>query len=175
MSSCGNEKSPFAGESLAQLAEHRTFNPGVLGSSPRRLTMLAVPSSSGLGHSPFKAAARVQIPLGPPFFIASVAQLVEQRTRNAQVNGSSPFAGSRDSEASGAFTAWGVLFRDLPGVVACNKEKTLFSIINTKNKTSGRNVWGFFSFLGLSLRRHKGSFLIESAAIGCHVYRRLSS
>jgi hypothetical protein len=85
-------------EPLAQSAEHRTFNPGVVGSTPTRLT-IAVPSSSGLGHSPFKAATRVQIPLGPPFFnlSAGVAQLVEQRTRNAQVGGSSPPAGSRVS------------------------------------------------------------------------------
>ena len=56
-------------EPLAQSVEHRTFNPGVVGSSPTRLTSpisKAVPSSRGLGHSPFKAATRVRIPLGPP-------------------------------------------------------------------------------------------------------------
>ena len=54
-------------ESLAQSVEHRTFNPGVAGSSPARFTTHhRVPSSRGLGHSPFKAATRVRIPLGPP-------------------------------------------------------------------------------------------------------------
>ncbi len=60
---------------LAQVAEHRTFNPGVAGSNPARLTITkfkqfieAVPSSRGLGHRPFKAAARVRIPLGPPLY-----------------------------------------------------------------------------------------------------------
>ena len=60
------------------------------------MSLGAVPSSRGLGHRPFKAAARVQIPLGPPFYNrhAGVAQQEEQRTRNAQVGGSSPPAGS---------------------------------------------------------------------------------
>ena len=55
-------------EPLAQLAEHRTFNPGVPGSSPGRLTIFAVLSSRGLGHRPFKAATRVRISLGPPIY-----------------------------------------------------------------------------------------------------------
>ena len=37
------------------------------------------------------------------FYHAGVAQLVEQRTRNAQVSGSSPDTGSRDSKGSGDF------------------------------------------------------------------------
>ena len=63
-------------EPLAQPVEHRTFNPGVEGSSPSRLTIVetsAVPSSRGLGHSPFKAAARVRTPLGPPVILNTVS------------------------------------------------------------------------------------------------------
>ena len=89
-------------EPLAQLAEHRTFNPGVPGPSPGRLTIFAVPSSRGLGHRPFKAATRVRISLGPPLpSYASVAQLVEQRTRNAQVSGPNPDAGSTRESIQG--------------------------------------------------------------------------
>ena len=71
-------KVPF--EPLAQLVEHRTFNPGVAGSSPARLTILisVVPSSRGLGHSPFKAATRVRTPLGPPFFLSTHSEWHKQ-------------------------------------------------------------------------------------------------
>ena len=64
-------------EPLAQSAEHRIFNPGVPGSTPGRLTIqTAVPSSSGLGHRPFKAATRVQTPLGPPFYCQKSAAII---------------------------------------------------------------------------------------------------
>src|ERR671936_140059 len=45
------------------------------------------PSTSGLGHSPFKAVARVRIPSGA---CGPVAQLVEQGTFNPKVAGSIP-------------------------------------------------------------------------------------
>ena len=66
------QKSPSKGDfdgiwidSLAQLVEHNTFNVGVLGSSPKRITK---------------------------FFhlLASLAQLVEHDTLNVGVQGSSP-------------------------------------------------------------------------------------
>src|SRR5215217_5268280 len=70
--------SGWAGSSVA---EQGTFNPRVEGSIPSRLTEVAActreitatmtrashnlpPSSRGLGFRPFKAAARVRIPLG---------------------------------------------------------------------------------------------------------------
>ena len=51
-------------DSLAQLVEHNTFNVGVLGSSPKRITKF--------------------------FNSASLAQLVEHDTLNVGVQGSSP-------------------------------------------------------------------------------------
>ena len=55
-------------DSLAQLVEHNTFNVGVLGSNPKRIT-----KSTGNGlHD------------------ASLAQLVEHDTLNVGVQGSSP-------------------------------------------------------------------------------------
>ena len=77
-------KVPF--EPLAQLVEHRTFNPGVAGSSPARLTslvILKVPSSRGPGHSPFKAATRVRTPLGPPFFYPIYSDMVLKPAQKA--------------------------------------------------------------------------------------------
>jgi hypothetical protein len=78
--------SPLLLESLergagSSVAEQGTFNPRVVGSIPTRLTEIAAcagkiaatmrlasynmpPSSRGLGFRPFKAAARVRIPLG---------------------------------------------------------------------------------------------------------------
>ena len=101
----------FICEPLAQLAEHRTFNPGVPGPSPGRLTIFAVPSSRGPGHRPFKAATRVRISLGPPLLcFASVAQLVEQRTRNAQVSGPNPDAGSTSDNIKTPANMAGVFF-----------------------------------------------------------------
>src|SRR5436190_18034461 len=47
------------------------------------------PSTSGLGHSPFKAVARVRIPSGA-LTAGPVAQLVEQGTFNPKVAGSIP-------------------------------------------------------------------------------------
>ena len=65
------QKSPSKGDfdgiwidSLAQLVEHNTFNVGVLGSSPKRITKF--------------------------FNSASLAQLVEHDTLNVGVQGSSP-------------------------------------------------------------------------------------
>ena len=71
-------------EPLAQLAEHRTFNPGVPGSSPGRLTTIILE--------------------------ASVAQLVEQRTRNAQVSGPNPDAGSTSDHIKTSAKSAGVFF-----------------------------------------------------------------
>src|SRR3954462_3980870 len=55
----------------SSVAEQGTFNPRVVGSIPTWLTSrkgerrgYAPPSSRGPGHRPFKAAARVRIPLG---------------------------------------------------------------------------------------------------------------
>ena len=56
-------------DSLAQLVEHNTFNVGVSGSSPERVT-------KGSGSSTTKPAL--------------LAQLVEQLTLNQRVQGSSP-------------------------------------------------------------------------------------
>ncbi len=76
----------FSDDSLAQLVEHVTFNDGVDGSSPSRVTNLQsahadwnfkssfggfegmFPSSSGLGHLPFTEDTGVRIPLGTPIF-----------------------------------------------------------------------------------------------------------
>ena len=56
-------------DSLAQLVEHNTFNVGVLGSNPKRIT---------------KSACKMA------FTNASLAQLVEHDTLNVGVQGSSP-------------------------------------------------------------------------------------
>ena len=48
------------------MVEHPAFNRGVVGSRPTRPTPQRVgpPSSSGLGHHPFKVATRIRTPLG---------------------------------------------------------------------------------------------------------------
>src|SRR5207247_3565951 len=61
---------------------------------------LPPPSTSGLGHSPFKAVARVRIPSGA---YGPVAQLVEQGTFNPKVAGSIPARPTRGSPRSGGF------------------------------------------------------------------------
>ena len=67
-------------EPLAQLVEHRTFNPRVGGSIPPRLTIsideygrrrnctacFGDPIVQWLGHRPFTPATRVRVPLGSP-------------------------------------------------------------------------------------------------------------
>jgi Synergist-CTERM protein sorting domain-containing protein len=81
-------------EPLAQLAEHRTFNPGVPGSTPGRLTIFYGPIVQWPRTSPFQGGDTSSNLVGTAKFFASVAQLVEQRTRNAQVPGPSPGTGS---------------------------------------------------------------------------------
>ena len=60
------------------------------------------PSTSGLGHSPFKAVARVRIPSGAST-AGPVAQLVEQGTFNPKVAGSIPARPTTESPRSGGF------------------------------------------------------------------------
>ena len=58
---------PYKIDSLAQSVEHNTFNVGVLGSSPKRITKIT----------------------------ASLAQLVEHDTLNVGVQGSSPWGSTK--------------------------------------------------------------------------------
>ncbi len=62
---------------LAQLVEHRTFNPGVEGSIPSRLTKLGetvARSSSGLGHKIFNLGTGVRFSYGLPWAISSAGR-----------------------------------------------------------------------------------------------------
>lgn len=60
-----------------------------------------LPSSSGLGHNPFKVTARVQIPLGVPTQ-CRVAQLAEQLPVKEKVCGIVAHPGSLDRSAAGS-------------------------------------------------------------------------
>ena len=79
---CEFESHPPYFDPLAQSVEHNTFNVGVLGSSPKRITI-----GSDRGHSqnnPFADHKVFESLLG------AIAQLVEQRTENPCVPGSIP-------------------------------------------------------------------------------------
>lgn len=52
-------------------------------------------SASGLGYRPFKAKARVQIPLGTLLRGAALAQAVERPGKCGEVSGSIPESGPR--------------------------------------------------------------------------------
>ena len=75
-------KSPIKGDPLAQSVEHNTFNVGVLGSNPKRITNLR----GRLGHSKNNPPSGSRA----PHYFGAIAQLVEQRTENPCVPGSIP-------------------------------------------------------------------------------------
>ena len=79
---CEFESHPPYFDPLAQSVEHNTFNVGVLGSNPKRITNLR----GRLGHS------KNNLPRGSraPHYFGAIAQLVEQRTENPCVPGSIP-------------------------------------------------------------------------------------
>ena len=76
---CEFESHPPYFDPLAQSVEHNTFNVGVLGSNPKRITL-------------FSLVRRVC--LDPHF--GAIAQLVEQRTENPCVPGSIPGGTTQD-------------------------------------------------------------------------------
>ena len=79
---CEFESHPPYFDPLAQSVEHNTFNVGVLGSNPKRITNLR----GRLGHS------KNNLPSGSraPHYFGAIAQMVEQRTENPCVPGSIP-------------------------------------------------------------------------------------
>ena len=68
---CEFESHPPYFDPLAQSVEHNTFNVGVLGSNPKRITLVR--------------SQKLQF-----FYVGTIAQLVEQRTENPCVPGSIP-------------------------------------------------------------------------------------
>ena len=87
---CEFESHPPYFDPLAQSVEHNTFNVGVLGSNPKRITLFR----GRLGHSknnpkrmtsnPFCLQKIARLTFG------AIAQMVEQRTENPCVPGSIP-------------------------------------------------------------------------------------
>ena len=64
-------------------------NPEVVGSNPAPATIWSV-SLEAYDVCLSRRRSGVRIPYGPPFFYGSIAQLVEQRTENPCVAGSTP-------------------------------------------------------------------------------------
>ena len=79
---CEFESHPPYFDPLAQSVEHNTFNVGVLGSNPKRITNLR----GRLGHSKNNPPSGSRA----PHYFGAIAQLVEQRTENPCVPGSIP-------------------------------------------------------------------------------------
>ena len=79
---CEFESHPPYFDPLAQSVEHNTFNVGVLGSNPKRITTLR----DRLGHSKNNPPSGSRA----PHYFGAIAQLVEQRTENPCVPGSIP-------------------------------------------------------------------------------------
>ena len=81
---------------LAQSVEHNTFNVGVLGSSPKRITF-------------------------EPVFLGAIAQLVEQRTENPCVPGSIP-----GGTTNGRLDEWLSLWSAKPATAVRVRYRPLF-------------------------------------------------
>ena len=95
---CEFESHPPYFDPLAQSVEHNTFNVGVLGSNPKRITLFR----GRLGHSknnpkritsnPFCLQKIARLTFG------AIAQMVEQRTENPCVPGSIPGGTTQNAE-----------------------------------------------------------------------------